>query len=169
MSRISVLNTQDKIKMPFGMHILIRRCCVAVLKSEGVSFSAVVSVILVDNREIRRLNCKYRNIDKETDVLSFPLNEELGLKETSEWTQPVILGDIVISLEKAFEQAQAYNHSFRREIGFLTVHSMFHLLGFHHEEEESGRYLREKEEAVLSLLRLYRTKNDVMRDNQGKK
>ena len=106
----------------------------------------------VNNAEIKKLNSKFRGIDRETDVLSFPLFEksEFEKEETEEF---YALGDIVISVEKAFEQANLYSHSIQREIGFLTVHSMFHLLGYDHEDNGLGAIqMREKEESVLTEL-----------------
>lgn len=116
-----------------------------------------ISVSFVDNAEIRRLNREFRQNDTETDVLSFPLYEGDALNSISENAGPPALGDIVISVEKAYEQANEYAHGLRREIGFLTVHSMLHLLGRHHEEGEAvSRIVRGKEESVLQSLGLSR-------------
>ena len=116
-----------------------------------------ISVIFVDNQRIRELNNQYRNKDSATDVLSFPMgvNGEYDLDEDNGCK---VLGDIVISMERAMEQAELYGHSLQREVAYLTVHSMLHLLGYDHETSglEAVR-MREKEEAVLLQLGLPRT------------
>ena len=125
---------------------------------------AEVSVSIVDNERIHELNKQYRNIDSETDVLSFPLGEN-GVYDINYDTNEAELGDIVISLEKAEEQAKRYGHSLEREVGYLTVHSMLHLLGYDHELGgiELVR-MREKEEKVLTELGLRRDGNYYMED-----
>ena len=127
------------------------------LVSEGFEGSAEVSVSFISNHEIKQLNEQYRHKDAVTDVLSFPLGEN-GEWDKNEETGAYMLGDIVISAQKAFEQANMYGHTIQREIGFLTVHSMFHLLGYDHEDGGlAARQMREKEENVLQLLGLSRT------------
>ncbi len=150
--KVIISNDQKQVKIPSGIRLLIRRCCHAVLELENFTDPAEISVRFVDNTEIRRLNKEYRNIDKETDVLSFPMGEN-GNYDVNLDTGAKVLGDIVISVEKAFEQAKMYNHAIQREIGFLTVHSMLHLLGYDHEQgglEEVK--MREKEETVLTKI-----------------
>ncbi len=150
--KVIISNDQKQVKIPSGIRLLIRRCCHAVLELESFTDPAEISVRFVDNTEIRRLNKEYRNIDKETDVLSFPMGEN-GNYDVNLDTGAKVLGDIVISVEKAFEQAKMYNHAIQREIGFLTVHSMLHLLGYDHEQgglEEVK--MREKEETVLTKI-----------------
>lgn len=154
MSKIKVLitNNQKKIKVPTGIRLLIRKCCSAVLSEENFNDDAEISVSFVDDAQIKELNAEYRNIDKPTDVLSFPLGEE-GVYDLNNETNAYMLGDIVISLETATLQAEVYGHSLEREIGFLTVHSMLHLLGYDHVNDALGeRIMREKEEAVLDSL-----------------
>ena len=116
-----------------------------------------VEFIFTDEEEIRRLNRELRSTDRVTDVLSFPLGEN-NVYDRNPETGAVLLGDIVISLERAVEQAKLYGHSLQREVAFLTVHSMFHLLGYDHEGGglEAVR-MREKEEAALIQLGLPRT------------
>ena len=111
---------------------------------------------------IRELNAQHRGIDRETDVLSFPLGED-GVYDLNPDTGAYMLGDIVISVQKAMEQAEEYGHTLKREIGFLTVHSMLHLLGYDHVNGglEAVR-MREKEEQVLSELELQRNGNYYM-------
>lgn len=150
--KVEITNNQKKVKIPTGIRLLIRRCCHAVLEMEGFHDDAEVSVSFVDNEQIRKLNKKYRNIDKETDVLSFPMGRD-GQYDVNNDTGAKILGDIVISMEKAFEQAELYNHPLQREVGFLTVHSMLHLLGYDHETSGiEAVHMREKEETVLTKI-----------------
>ncbi len=155
--KVYVKNNQNSVKIPSGIRLLIRRCCHAVLVSEGFTRNAEVSVSFVSNSEIRSLNKVYRNKDSVTDVLSFPLTDSDGTMETNSETGFVLLGDIVISIETAVKQANIYGHSLDREIGFLTVHSMLHLLGYDHETSKlDERIMREKEEAVLEKLGISR-------------
>ena len=108
----------------------------------------------VDNEQIREMNAQYRGKDAETDVLSFPMGEN-GNYDVNHETGAKILGDIVISMPKAVEQAKTYGHSLEREVGFLTAHSMLHLLGYDHEEGGLARVrMREKEEYVMRQLGL---------------
>ena len=154
--KVYVKNNQNEIKVPVGIRMLIRRCCQAVLTTESFTDNAEVSVSFVSNSEIRLLNKNYRNKDRVTDVLSFPLMEENNVERNPE-TGYVLLGDIVISLETAVKQASNYGHSPEREIGFLTVHSMLHLLGYDHETSPlDERIMREKEESVLEKLGISR-------------
>ena len=162
--KVIISNDQKDVKVPTGIRLLIRRCCHAVLELENFKGSAEVSVRFVNNQQIRELNYTYRNIDRETDVLSFPLGEN-GEYDVNLDTGAKILGDIVISMEKAYEQAELYNHPLQREIGFLTVHSMLHLLGYDHENgglEEV--HMREKEEKVLTQIGLKRNNSYYMGD-----
>ena len=156
--KIKVIITDDQkaVKIPSGVRLLIRRCCNASLQLEQFKGSAEISVRFVDNEMIRALNAQYRNIDSETDVLSFPLGEN-GVYDQNPDTGAYMLGDIVISVQKAMSQAQEFGHSLEREIAFLTVHSMLHLLGYDHVDGglEAVR-MREKEEQVLSQLGLKR-------------
>lgn len=155
--KVYVKNKQNTVKIPVGIRLLIRRCCQAVLATEGFDKDAEVSVSFVNNKEIRSLNKAYRDKDKETDVLSFPLTSEDGTPEINAETGMVLLGDVVISLETAVKQANMYGHSLEREVGFLTVHSMLHLLGYDHELSPlDERIMREKEEAVLEKLGISR-------------
>ena len=162
--KVSITNIQKDVKVPTGIRLLIRRCCHAVLELENFDGSAEVSVTFVNNEQIRELNKKHRNIDKATDVLSFPLGEN-GVYDVNMDTGAKMLGDIVISMEKAVEQAKLYNHPLQREIGFLTVHSMLHLLGYDHENGgmEEVR-MREKEETVLTQIGWKRDNSYYMED-----
>lgn len=160
--KVDIRDEQKEVKVPKGMRMLIRRCCTAVLVMEEFKEDAEVSVTIVDNEQIRKLNKEHRGIDKATDVLSFPLGID-GKYDMNLDTGEAQLGDIVISLEKAMEQAKQYGHSLQREVGYLTVHSMLHLLGYDH--EAGGLQLvrmREKEEQALDSLGLRRDGNYFM-------
>ena len=154
--KVIISHDQKDIKIPTGVRMLVRRCCNAVLRQENFEGSAEISVTFVNNEQIHKLNLEHRNIDRETDVLSFPLGEN-GVYDINHDTGAKMLGDIVISIEKAFAQAEEYGHPLQREIAFLTVHSLLHLLGYDHENGglEAVR-MREKEESVLTQLGLKR-------------
>lgn len=162
--KVIISNEQKDVKIPTGVRMLVRRCCNAVLINEDFSGSAEISVTFVNDEQIRALNKQYRNIDRSTDVLSFPLGID-GVYDVNNDTGAQMLGDIVISMQHAVEQSKLYGHSLNREIGFLTVHSMLHLLGYDH--EAGGLELvrmREKEEAVLTQLGLKRNGSYYMDD-----
>lgn len=162
--KVAITNSQKAVKIPTGIRLLIRRSCHAVLELEGFEGSAEVSVTFVDNAQIRELNAQHRNIDKATDVLSFPLGEN-GEYDINHDTGAKLLGDIVISMEKAVEQAELYNHPLQREISFLTVHSMLHLLGYDHEDGGlEAVHMREKEETVLTRIGWKRNDSYYMGD-----
>lgn len=155
--KVYVKNNQAEVKIPVGIRLLIRRCCQAVLATEKFDKDAEVSVSFVSNNEIKNLNKIYRNKDSVTDVLSFPLTGDDGSVEVNPETGAVLLGDVVISLETAVKQAKNYGHSLEREVGFLTVHSMLHLLGYDHETSPlDQQIMREKEESVLEKLGISR-------------
>ena len=162
--KVIISNDQKQVKIPTGVRMLVRRCCNAVLINEQFEGSAEVSVTFVDDARIRELNKQYRNIDKSTDVLSFPLGID-GVYDVNNDTGAQMLGDIVISMEHAVEQAKLYGHSLQREIGFLTVHSMLHLLGYDHEQGGLEQvHMREKEETALAQLGLRRGASYYMDD-----
>lgn len=166
MGKVKVLikNDQKTMKIPAGIRLLIRRCCNAVLIHENMDIMAEVSVSFVDNTQMQDLNAKFRNINKTTDVLSFPQFEAEEFSNMDETTS-YPLGDIVISIEKAYEQAELYGHSLQRELGFLTVHSMFHLLGYDHEDGGlKAVQMREKEENVLTKLGIPKGASYVLED-----
>ena len=155
--KVYIKNNQKSVKIPVGLRLLVRKCCAAVLAYEHFGNDAEVSVSFVDNGEIRQLNRQFRDKDKSTDVLSFPLGED-GVYDINQETGALLLGDVVISMETAVKQAKTYGHSLESEVGFLTVHSMLHLLGYDH--EPGGLELvrmREKEETVLTQLGLVRS------------
>ena len=155
-NKVIITDEQTKVKIPTGLRLLVRRSCTAVLVSENFEGSAEVSVTFVDDERIQELNKEFRNIDSSTDVLSFPLGEN-GVYDENPETGVKMLGDIVISMEHAVAQAKLYEHSLQREVAFLTVHSMLHLLGYDHVNGglEAVR-MREKEEAVMLAVGLPR-------------
>lgn len=160
--KVIISKSKKEVRVPTGARLLVRRCCHAVLVNEGFEGSAEISVRFVDDEEIHVLNREYRNVDRATDVLSFPLGEN-GVYDINNDTGAKMLGDIVISMDHAVAQAEMYGHSIEREIGFLTVHSMLHLLGYDHEEGglEAVR-MREKEETALTQLGLKRSESYYM-------
>ena len=148
-------NDQDKRDVTYKLNMLVRRAVDTTLSFEGYENDCEVSVTFTDNQGIHQLNKEYRNVDRPTDVLSFPLMDFDGESDEPEVDEPRIsLGDIVISLEKAAEQAEAYGHSFEREVAFLTAHSMLHLLGYDHMEEDEERDMRARQRTVMELLGL---------------
>ena len=160
--KVVIVNKQKTVKIPTGVRLLMRRCCHAVLELENFQGSAEVDISLVDNQQIRASNKEQRNIDMVTDVLSFPLVEN-GQYDKNPETGASMLGDVVLSVERAIEQAEQYGHSLQREIGYLTVHSVLHLLGYDHVDGglEAVR-MREKEEAVMASVGLPRGESYVM-------
>lgn len=149
-------NEQKKMAPPEDIEHLIEICTAAALEEEGIDDTAEVSVTLVDNEGIRELNREHRDIDRETDVLSFPLGDDDGY-EVDPDNDAIMLGDIVISLEKAAQQAEEYGHSYRREVAFLITHSLFHLLGYDHvNSEEEEKIMFGKQEKVLDKLGITR-------------
>ena len=145
---IYFMNDQESFTISYRLKMLVREAIIATLAYEGHNNDCELSVTFADNDGIKQLNSQYRGIDKETDVLSFPLLDFAGGDEPPVDEPSQLLGDIVISLEKADEQAKEYGHSFEREVSFLCVHSMLHLLGYDHvnsEEEETEMRRRQTE------------------------
>ena len=130
------------------------------LKYEEFDENCEISVSIVDNEEIRQINKQFRNIDRATDVLSFPMFQLEAGAPPSDWTEYqdpatglVPLGDMCISLERAVAQAKEFGHSTKREVGYLTIHSMLHLLGYDHlDEGVMKRQMRAREEAIASMI-----------------
>ena len=150
--KVIISNEQKKVKIPTGIRILLRRCCNAVAKIEGLSGEYEVNITFVDNEKIKEINAKYRKIDEVTDVLSFPMGENGEYPENPE-TNFKMLGDVIISAERAFVHAEEYDHTVRRELGYLTTHSMLHLLGYDHVNGGiEATNMREKEEEVMNLV-----------------
>ena len=132
------------------------------LEAEGVALPCEISVLFTDDRGIREINREMREIDRPTDVLSFPMFDmPAGSLPTPGWSDPdtglIPLGDMCISLERAKAQAQEYGHSLERELSYLAVHSVLHLLGYDHVDEGPQKVqMREREEAILSRLGITR-------------
>lgn len=160
--KTAIRNNQKKFKVTKELRDLVRNAAKAVLLYMEFGTNVEISVMFTDNEEIRRLNRKHRNIDRATDVLSFPLieydqdgyvvEEDMDFNPNGE----MLLGDIVISLERADEQSKEYGHSFEREVGFLTVHSMLHLLGYDHETPEDEAEMFGYQEEILQKMELSR-------------
>ena len=165
--RVIITNKQKTVKIPTGIRMLVRRCCNAVLQLEKFEGSAEISVTFTDNEGIKALNKQYRDKDIETDVLSFPMlsYEKAGdfsfLEEESEDdfnpdTGEVMLGDIIISVDKVLEQAQSYGHSPKREFAFLIVHSMLHLFGYDHIDPKDAAIMEPKQKQILEEMHIVR-------------
>ena len=163
-TRVIITNDQKAVKIPTGVRMLIRRTCNAVLRLENFEGPAEISVTFVDNDQIRELNKQYRDKDAVTDVLSFPMGED-GNYDVNLSTGAKILGDVVICVPRAMEQAERFGHSLEREMGYLTAHSMLHLLGYDHEKGGLEKVrMREKEELVMTQLGLPSTTSYTMMD-----
>lgn len=142
-------NRQSKYEITEETKDLIQNVILESLKVEGLDDNYEVSISFVDNAEIKELNRQYRNVDSDTDVLSFPMEDEFSFSTP-------LLGDIIISIEKAEEQSKDYGHSLTREIAYLTCHSMFHLLGYDHMNEEEKVEMRNKEKQVMRNLKIFK-------------
>ncbi|WP_315116857.1 rRNA maturation RNase YbeY [uncultured Clostridium sp.] len=165
---IYIDDRQDKIKVREDLERLIERLVDYSLKEEGVSIDYEVSILFVDNENIREINREERGKDSETDVLSFPmlhyperkvfkeayLNYEFKPEDLDE--DKLILGDIVLSLQKADEQRLEFNHSFEREVCYLIIHSILHLLGYDHMEDDEKALMRKREEEILNKFNIVR-------------
>ena len=141
----------------------IRKCIQETLNAEGVNVRCEINVLVTDDAGIRIINRESRSLDKPTDVLSFPMFQlEAGIlpENWDEYRDPdsglVPLGDMCISLERAVAQSQEFGHSVRREVGYLTIHSMLHLLGYDHMEDDEKAEMRAKEESVMEQINVTR-------------
>lgn len=128
------------------------------LKTEGIKYDVILNISIVSEEEIRSLNNEHRSIDKVTDVLSFPVVNLLTDDITSAdfYEDKLILGDVIICAKRAKAQSVEYNHSLEREFSYLTCHSVLHLIGYDHENDDERDVMREKEENVMNLLNLKR-------------
>lgn len=152
---------QNKIKVTDSEINIITQAIEAALEYEEFEYDTEINLMFTDNEGIREINNEQRNIDRATDVLSFPMLEQedgaIVIYDEDFIDGRVLLGDIVISLERAEEQAKEYGHSFRREIGFLAVHSVLHLLGYDHElGEAEEKEMFSKQEEILKNIGLTR-------------
>lgn len=152
-----IINQQDKINYNKDLQKVILKVVKTIAKLGGIPKNTELSVLLVDNAYIKDLNFIYRKMNVPTDVLSFAMNElsegEPNVKFNEELN---VLGDIVISLEKAEEQSREYGHSMERELGFLVAHGMLHLLGYDHETEDEEKVMRQLEKKILQESKLER-------------
>jgi probable rRNA maturation factor len=165
---IYVDNRQNKLEVTEELIEKLIKVIEFVLKEEEVNIKCEVSLLFVDNEEIKEINKNTREINKETDVLSFPMLEYENKKVFKEIYinhqfsqadfdgEELVLGDIVISLEKALEQSKEFNHSYVREASYLVVHSVLHLLGYDHMEDDEKIFMRSREEEILNKLRITR-------------
>lgn len=165
-----VIEKETDFTVDFDVEKLVCQVIDRCLEYEQCPYEAWVSVTFTDNEGIREINSQHRNIDSATDVLSFPMIEykkpgdfsalENDAAVLCEYFEPdtgeLILGDIVISVERAREQAEEYGHSFKREIGFLVAHSMFHLFGYDHMEETEREDMEKRQREVLDSLGIAR-------------
>ena len=144
-----------------GVDKLLRRAAKAALKAEGVEEDCIISIMLTDDTGIHEINLEQRGIDRPTDVLSFPMNELIPGEFDSEYceydfeTDMIMLGDMVISLQRCAAQAEEYGHSFEREVSYLCVHSVLHLLGYDHLDEGVQKaQMRAREDAIMEIIGL---------------
>ena len=142
MNEVTIYNEADE---EFPYKEIIEKIVNKALEKEGVE-NARCSIIIVDNSYIHKLNKEYRGIDRETDVISFALEDDKTIIIPDDIR---LLGDIYISIDKAEEQAKEYGHSLKRELCFLAVHGIYHLLGYNHEDEEDAKIMFKKQEEVL--------------------
>lgn len=161
------VENETEVKFPFDVEETVMQVAEAVLTMENCPYETQVNVLLTDNEGIHGFNKDYRGIDRETDVLSFPNLEfeaegvfEIAEDEEADFFDPesgeLILGDIIISVDKVLEQAESYGHSTKREFAFLVAHSMLHLCGYDHMEEKEARVMEKKQEDVLTSLGITR-------------
>jgi probable rRNA maturation factor len=159
---VLIQNIQDKIDITKNIENIMENAVEFCLVHEKIEKPSEVSILLVDDEKIREINNEQRGIDSSTDVLSFPIVEmedgeiKSNLGDIDMEENIMLLGDIVISLETAYKQANEYGHSFERELAFLTTHGVFHLLGYDHEDEESEKNMLNKQEVVLGKMGLKR-------------
>lgn len=159
--KISISNRQGRYIVDLRTRLFIRRAITAALRHEYIPedrFAPEVSVVLVSDSRIHKLNMEKRGVDRATDVLSFPLLQD-GIpteEDIDPRTGRIPLGDIVISLDRAHAQAQEYGHSFKRELAFLCVHSVLHLLGYDHESDEDERIMFDCQREILDGMGLSR-------------
>ena len=157
MYEISYLNVE---KGQEDWEALVKKVLDKCFEEEGLLDSKLIMTITFTTpEEIRKINKKYRKIDKATDVLSFPMFEKDELDEkikSGDFPYEDVLGDVIISIEKVREQAEEYGHSFERELSYMLVHGFYHLMGYDHIEEEDKKIMRPKEEKILNELKITR-------------
>ena len=156
MYEITYLNLEENNEYEKTVEKVLHKC----FEEEGLLDSKlIITITFTTPEDIRKINKKYRKIDRATDVLSFPMFEKEELDEKikdKDFLYEDVLGDIIISIEKVKEQAEEYGHSFERELSYMLVHGFYHLMGYDHIEEEDKRIMRPKEEKVLNALKIVR-------------
>ena len=154
--RVTFVNRNRQFKAPNELKRLLRECCrrAALVCEPDRLFE--VTLYFTDDEYIRQINAEYRNIDKSTDVLSFPMGENGEYDENPE-SGRLMLGDILISAPHAYAQAEEYGHSPEREFAYLTVHGMLHLMGYDHMQDRERAIMRQKEELILKTVGLERS------------
>ena len=165
---INLENCQDKIEISQDFIDFIKNIAKYVLEFEEVNFESEVNILFVDNDEIKKVNFEHRGINKETDCLSFPmLSYDKGKVFKNQYKNykfkdydledgRLILGDILLSLEKAKEQSVEFKHNFEREVGYLTIHSLLHLLGYDHMEEDEKVIMTGREKEIVRELKIFK-------------
>lgn len=163
----SYVENETEVELPFDVQQILEQIMDAVIEMENCPYETTVNLLLTDNAGIREYNSKYRCLDRETDVLSFP---NIPFEHAGDFTAvelseadyfdpdsgELILGDIILSVDRVLSQAHEYGHSVIREFAFLTAHSMFHLCGYDHVDEQDAVLMEEKQEAVLVRLGITR-------------
>lgn len=148
---VTIYNSHPSFRADAQLRALLRDCCCAIAAGEKDGKLFEVNLTFMDDMTIRSVNYKYRNIDNPTDVLSFPMSDGKTF-DTNPETGRLMLGDILISADHAFAQAEEFGHSVQREFAYLTVHAMLHLFGYDHMTEQDKNVMRQKEEDVLERL-----------------
>ncbi len=152
-----IINQQDKINFGPELEQTIIKVVNATAQSRNVPANSELSILLVDNEYIQELNAIYRNLNEVTDVLSFAMNELTEDEPEFDFSNDLnVLGDIVVSLEKASSQSTEYGHSLEREVGFLIVHGILHLLGFDHDTEDGEKIMQDLQTTILHSVHLER-------------
>lgn len=151
---VTLENDQEEIQIPEELEEIIKKAMDAAAKLEGVTPNAEVDITIVDNEVIHKLNRDYRGVDRPTDVLSFALDEGEEEPEVTSGEAEHLLGDIIISAPKAVEQGEEFGHGLTREMTYLAVHGLLHLLGYDHMEEADKKIMRAHEEAILKQMDL---------------
>lgn len=149
-AEINYLDIEEKQEYISLINIVIEKCFA---EEDLNNKNLYINIVLTNPENIRKINKQHRNIDKETDVLSFPMFEKEELENITSVNQDV-LGDIVISINKVQEQSMEYGHSFERELAYMIVHGFYHLMGYDHMEEEDKKIMRQKEENILQKLNI---------------
>lgn len=165
---IFIDNRQDKIEVTDRLETVIKDVIEYTLKEEKLIIDNEVSVIFIDNEEIRKINLEHRGIDNVTDVLSFPMLDypqnkvfkdvyvNYDFDQSDLYDNTLVLGDVALSLEKSMQQSEEFGHSFIRECAYLTVHSILHLLGYDHIDEGPKNIMRKREEEILNNFKISR-------------